>query len=67
MTRAEIEEYLEEKYLNQVVKYRAITDILFVGKVDRISFYDDIVTFIMNGEMFKCDLDWLRENFIIIR
>ena len=67
MTRQEIENELEGKYLNQIVKYRAITDIIFTGKVDRISYYDNVVTFMMNGEMFKTDLEWLDENIIVLR
>lgn len=64
--RQEIEEDLENRFLNKYVRYRAITDVNFVGKIDKIAYFNEEVIFQMNNDRFVCDLDWLMENLVLL-
>jgi len=66
MTRQDVESDLEERFLNKYVRYTAITDVEFHGKVDSIAFYNELVIFRIGDENYKCDLEWFTENTILL-
>lgn len=68
-TRLEIATWLEKTYLNKVIKYQDVHQNITVGKIDKIAyenFQGGLVSFVINNKRFECDLDWLKENMIIL-
>lgn len=69
LTREEIEKQLTETYVNQLVTHifpKSTTS----GKIHKISYWpdngEDLVHFQLGNKMYKCELDYFKENTRIL-
>ena len=68
-SRAQQEQELIDKYLNQVVSFK-LPKTTVIGKINRISFWpehgEELVTIEVMNKQFKSDLEYFEENCIIL-